>query len=88
MFSIKSLQIFSHVYSRDNKENTANSQASVLPLLIGNCSIIFCLLFVGIIYFTTGALKGCHSISSVIKEFGLNMLVLVPALKVVLSRHL
>lgn len=86
MFSIKLLQIFSHVYGRDNKENAANSQASVLPLLIVNRSIIFCLLFVGIIYFTTGALKGCY-ISSVIKEFGLNMLVFVPALKVILSRH-
>lgn len=86
MFSIKLLQIFSHVYSRDNKENAANSQASVLPGVIGNRSVIFCLLFVGIIYFTPGAFQGCY-ISSDIKEFGLNMMVLVPALKVVLSRH-
>lgn len=43
--------------------------------------------FVGIIYFTTGALKGCY-ISSALKELGLSMWVLVPALHVVLSRHL
>lgn len=41
MFSIKLLQIFSHVYGRDNKENAANSQASLaIVLLYSVCCLL------------------------------------------------